>query len=95
MNPTPSPEPVCHRCGKPLVPGSGDFYVVCIEAWADPTPPTFTEKDLQRDLRSEWERLLEQLEGLSEQEALDQVYRRMMLSLCTPCYQQWIARPVA
>ncbi len=94
MNPH-LPEPLaCHRCGQPLVPGSGNFYVVRIEALADPTPPHFTEEDLRRDVRDEWERLLQQMGHLSEQEALDQVYRQMMLYLCEPCYRHWIANPV-
>lgn len=82
---------VCNRCGTELKPGSGDFYLVRIEAFADPTPPSFSEEDLRRDARAEIERLIEQLEGLSEREALDQVYRRLVLYLCGPCYRQWIS----
>jgi hypothetical protein len=29
---------LCARCGVELTPGKGDFYVVRIEAVADPTP---------------------------------------------------------
>ncbi len=84
----------CRRCGRPLTPGCGDFYIVRIEALADPTPPSFSREDLQRDVRAEWERLLQQLRHLSEQEALDQVYHEMLLYLCASCYRQWIAEPV-
>jgi hypothetical protein len=31
--------------------------------------------------------------GVSEQEALDQVYRRLVLYLCGPCYRVWIEDP--
>jgi len=83
----------CRRCRVELTPGHGSFYVVRIEAFADPTPPRFTEEDLQRDTRAEIDRLLSQLQDLSEQEAMDQVYRRMTIYLCAPCYRQWIENP--
>ena len=84
---------LCHRCGIELEPGKGDFYVVRIEALADPTPPRFSAEDLYRDARAEIERLIEQMEGLSEQEAMDQIYRRLVLHLCGRCYRQWIEDP--
>jgi hypothetical protein len=37
------------RCSTELVPGKGDFYVVKIEAVADPSPPVFDEDDLNKD----------------------------------------------
>jgi hypothetical protein len=84
---------VCHRCRAGLTPGSGTFYRVTIEAVADPTPPPITAEDLARDHRAEIERILAQLEGLSEEEALAQVYRRLTLYLCGPCYRGWIENP--
>ena len=83
----------CSRCRVELAPGEGRFYVVRIEAFADPTPPQFTEDDLRRDTRAEMERLLAELRELSAQEAMDQVYRRMTIYLCVPCYRQWIENP--
>lgn len=83
----------CHRCGKQLEAGRGQFYVVRIEAFADPTPPAITEEDLQRDVAAEINRLIEALRDLSDQEAMDQVYRRITLYLCTACYQEWIENP--
>jgi hypothetical protein len=84
----------CARCGVELTPGKGDFYLVRIEAVADPTPPSFSEEDLQHDARAEIERLIDEMRGLSEQELVDQVYRRLILHLCGPCYRQWIEAPV-
>ena len=83
----------CDRCGSELEPGSGNFYVVKIEAFADPTPPSFSVEDLRRDARAEIERLFQQMQGLSEREAMDQVYRRLVLYLCGPCYREWIEAP--
>jgi hypothetical protein len=84
---------LCVRCGAELAPGKGNFYVVRIEALADPTPPSFSEEDMKVDPRAEIERLIEQMRELSEQELLDQVFRRLVLYLCGPCYRQWIEDP--
>jgi RNase P subunit RPR2 len=85
---------ICNRCSAVLHPGQGDFYVVRIEAVADPTPPTFSEQDLQQDTAAEIDRLVEALRDMSEREALDQIFRRMTLHLCSRCYRQWIENPV-
>ena len=84
---------LCERCGAELEPGRGEFYVVRIEAFADPTPPSITAEDLQRDIAAEIERLLASMRDLSPQEAMDQVYRKMTLYLCNGCYQRWIEHP--
>jgi hypothetical protein len=88
------PPLVCARCGTELTPGKGDFYLVRIEAMADPSPPSFTEEDLNRDLKVEIERLIDAMRERSEQELVDQVYRRLLLYLCGSCYRAWIADPV-
>ena len=85
---------LCARCLAELHPGRGDFYLVRIEAFADPTPPSFSEEDLARDTRAEIARLMAQLEQYSERELMDQVFRRVVLYLCTRCYREWIERPV-
>jgi len=86
----------CHRCGAVLTPGQGDFYVVRIEAFADPTPPDLTEDDVAGiDPSAEIDRLIEQMRDMSEQELMDQVYRRMTIHLCGRCYRAWIDNPAA
>jgi hypothetical protein len=89
-----SGEPLfCARCLQPLVAGRGEFYVVLIEAVADPTPPDVTEEDLQRDLRGEMERLIKELGKYSERELMDQVLRRTVIHLCNACFGEWIEDP--
>jgi hypothetical protein len=81
---------LCRRCGATLRPGKGDFYVVRIEAVADPYPPDLSLEDFDRlDL----EGILREIEGASEQELMDQVYRRLTIHLCGPCYRTWIEDP--
>lgn len=84
----------CQRCGAELHPGRGDFYLVSIVAVADPTPPVIAAEDLDKDVGREIHRLVKHLEGVEEQEALDQVYRRVVLNLCVKCYQHWIEDPI-
>jgi hypothetical protein len=97
MRPDPPPDAdrlTCARCVRELRPGVGDFYRVTVEAVADPSPPALSADDLAQDVRPEIERLLAHLDGLSEQEAMDQVYRRITFHLCGPCYRRWIDNPV-
>jgi hypothetical protein len=83
----------CSRCSKILKAGRGEFYVVAIQAVADPTPPEFTEADLTRDARRDWNAIIAALGDLSAQEALDQVYRRVVIHLCNACFGEWIENP--
>jgi hypothetical protein len=77
-----------------LTPGRGDFYVVEIEAYAENSPPVITEEDLEKDHKAEMERLAGELEGMSAQEAMDSVHRKMAFFLCRGCYRGWIEEPV-
>ena len=67
--------------------------MINIEAVADPSPPTIDEEDLDKDVRKEIQQLVEEMRELSQQELLDQVYRRVTIFLCFPCYAKWIENP--
>jgi hypothetical protein len=84
---------LCSRCLKLLAPGRAEFYVVRIEAVADPSPPEITPGDLARDYRADWRAIVAALHDTSPQEALDQVYRRVVIHLCNACYRDWIENP--
>ena len=90
---TDEPPLLCDRCLAELTPGKGNFYVVRIEAVADPTPPVFSDEDLSKETRREIDQLIAQLQEYSEQELIDQVYRRVNLALCSSCYAKWIENP--
>ena len=83
----------CHRCSAVLTPGEGNFYVVRIEAFADPTPGNLSDNEHGPDAGEEIDRLIEKMRHMSERELMDQVYRRMTIHLCGSCYQQWIENP--
>lgn len=84
---------ICARCCCEMQPGTGSFFNIAIEAIADATPPIVSAQDLSRDLRHEIRRLLHQLEDVSAQEAMDQVFRRLTIVLCNACYRDWIENP--
>jgi hypothetical protein len=85
--------PLCARCLKTLEPGRGEFYVVRIEALADPTPPTIIAEDLTHDYQADWRKTVAALQEVTPQEAMDQVYRRVVIHLCNSCYRDWIENP--
>jgi hypothetical protein len=84
----------CRRCGAVLVPGQeATFYVVNVEAYADPTGPRVSKEEMAAGGGDEIEELLKELEGYSEQELLDMVHRKMTFHLCGGCYARWIEHP--
>lgn len=85
----------CHQCGCQLTPGTGDFYIVRIEAFADPTAPNLSDVDFwdQTDVNAEFNRLLDQMKNMSERELMDQVHRQLTIHLCGGCYRTWIENP--
>jgi hypothetical protein len=84
---------LCNHCLKSLRSGRGEFYVVNIEAIADPAPPEIDPGELRRDYRADWREIVAALKDISPQEALDQVYRRLVIHLCNDCYRDWIENP--
>ena len=81
---------LCHRCGAELTRGDGSLYIVKIEAFAD---PEVILPEAPEDPRAEMERLIEEVASRSEAELMDDVYRRMTMTLCALCYRQWIENP--
>jgi hypothetical protein len=85
----------CKRCSKEVHPGRGDYYLVRIDAVADPHPPIITQEDLDQDVGTEIERLIRLMKGLSEEQLERQVYRHKAIYLCVPCFNIWIGNPVS
>jgi hypothetical protein len=84
----------CDHCSRTLTCGEGRFYVVRIDAFADPTPPRITDKDQDlEEIRRQILALFEQLKDQSEREVMDQVFKRLVLYLCNACYGRWIENP--
>jgi hypothetical protein len=79
----------CRHCGKSLELGKGEFYLVRIEAMADPSSPRFEIRDVA-DIAKEVDALLKRLKDMPEEEAVSQVFMRIFMYLCNTCYCQWI-----
>ena len=58
---------MCHRCARELTAGEGSFYVVRLEAFADPTPPRVDPHEPLPDITAEIDALIERAGNLSEQ----------------------------
>jgi hypothetical protein len=72
-------------------PGEGKHYVIRIDAFSDPAPPILDARLLPPDLSREIQRQLDRIDALSDQELMDQVYRRVIMVLCAACYRRWMA----
>jgi hypothetical protein len=84
----------CDGCGAPLLVESDVRYEVKIEVKAAYDPLEITEDDLAKDHRAEMARIIAQLQHLSEQEAMDQIYRAFRFDLCTPCQRKYLKAPI-
>ena len=84
---------LCSRCLKTLHAGRAEFYQVTIQALADPSPPEIPSGQAAHDYRADWRAIVAALADTSPQEALDQVYRRVIIHLCNACYVHWIENP--
>ena len=85
----------CTRCSKEVHPGRGDYYLVRIDAVADPQPPIITQEDLDQDVGAEIERLIRRMKSMSEQQLERQVFRQKVIYLCGRCFNHWIENPVS
>lgn len=84
----------CDRCREPLLVRSDVRYEVKIEVKAAYDPMEITDDDLDRDHRAEMAELLRRMEGLTEQEAQNQVYRAFRFDLCPRCQREFIKNPL-
>lgn len=84
----------CDRCGAALLVGTNVRYVVAIDVRAAWDPPEWTADDLQQDHAAEIRRILQKIEGASEQELQDQVHRAFKFDLCPPCQKTYLKRPL-
>ncbi len=84
----------CDRCGAALLVKSDVRYEVRIEVKAAYDPMELTQEDLQRDFGKEIQRLLQQMQNLTPEQAADQVYRVFKFDLCPPCQKDYLLAPM-
>src|SRR6516225_5161952 len=84
----------CDLCGHELLGRSEIRYEVKIEVKAAYDPLNFTEDDLAQNVRTEIAKLIQQLEGISEDEAQNEVYRQFKFDLCAACQKKYVREPL-
>ncbi len=85
----------CDGCQHDLQRDGSNHFIVRIEAFAAAGTLEFTEKDLQRDHRSEMETIIRDLACTSPDEIEDQVYRSFRYDLCPECHRVFLKNPLA
>ena len=84
----------CDGCGAPLLVESDVRYEVKIEVKAAYDPMEITGDDLKKDHKAEMAKIIAQLQGVTEAEAMDEVYRTFRFDLCTPCQRNYLKKPI-
>ena len=85
---------ICDRCGHPIEQGQLR-YIAKIQVFAAADPVEITLEDLLRDTRREMDRLLQQCEGLTEEELLRDVYVKFEYDLCRACQKAYVNNPLS
>ena len=70
-------------------------YIAKIQVFAAADPLEITLEDLLRDTRREMNRLLQQCEGLTEEELMRDVYVKFEYDLCRACQKAYVNNPLS
>lgn len=85
---------ICDRCGRFIEEGELR-YVARIQVYAASDPLEITIEDLMRDHQAEIDRLIEQCEGLTEEELMRDVHVEFQFDLCRRCQKAYVSAPLA
>lgn len=84
---------ICDRCGQTIQQGALR-YVAKIEVFAAYDPLQISFEDLMRDHTGEIDALLEQCEGMTEEELMRDVHVTFRFDLCRTCQKAYVANPL-
>lgn len=84
---------LCNRCNQELPEGRGAFFEIRVEVVADPTPPFLDVELEEQEICSQYKQLIVELEQVGPLDALNQVVRRRIWSLCNRCVESWLDDP--
>ncbi len=84
---------LCDRCGRPIEEGELR-YVAKIEVFAAYDPLRITFEDLMRDHTREFDALLQQCVGMTEEELMRDVHVAFRFDLCRACQKAYVANPL-
>lgn len=83
----------CDRCGNGLLLDAPVRYEVRIEVKSAYDPMEITDDDLA-NADAEMKKAVEALKDVSEQDAMDEVYKEFRFDLCRTCQKQYIKGPL-
>jgi hypothetical protein len=83
----------CDRCGNGLLLDAPVRYEVRIEVKSAYDPLEITSEDLA-DASKKLREAVDAVRGLTEQEAMDEVYREFRFDLCRTCQKQFLKAPL-
>ena len=84
----------CDMCGQGLLINSDVRYEVKIVVKAAYDPMDISKEDLEKDIEKEIEATIKRLENISEQEAMEQVFKAFMFDLCPACQKKFLSDPL-
>jgi hypothetical protein len=83
----------CDRCGNGLLLDAPVRYEVRIEVKSAYDPLEITSEDLS-DASKKLREAVDAVRGLTEQEAMDEVYKEFRFDLCRTCQKQFLKAPL-
>ncbi len=84
----------CDLCGQDLRTKNAIRYEVRIEVQAAYDPLEITEDDLAQNFRAEIAKVLQQLEGIADEEAQYAIYQAFAFDLCAGCQRKYVREPL-
>jgi hypothetical protein len=84
---------ICDLCDRQLP--THMSYIVRIDVYADPSiPPVSTEELAEMDVDETFNKLVDQMKGMTADDLQDGVHRRFEHRLCPACHRRFLANPL-
>jgi len=84
----------CDVCGNGLLLDGEVRYEVKIEVVSAYDPMEVTDEDLARDHEAEMKALVEKMKDMTQEQAMDPVYRAFRFDLCGRCQREYLRDPL-
>ena len=84
----------CDLCGKDILPGDKQRYVVKIEVFAAHDPAELTEEDLEEDHMEAVSQMIREMEDSDDIEPLPPACKKLRYDLCPDCQKKFLRDPL-
>jgi hypothetical protein len=85
---------LCDLCGKEMVPGEDNRFVVKMEVFAAGDPAKLTEADLDDDHMEQLGNLLREMEENADDSPTEPASRHFRYDLCPACQKKFVRDPL-